>query len=119
MCSDYQYADKEEEKLCMDALNVLLVCGGGASSGFMAVNLRKAAAARRINLDAKARSETEVELYVGEVNAILLGPHLSYLEKELKERINNPDIKVLVIDRAQYSTLDGEGLLSELLSHFE
>ncbi len=34
--------------------NVLLVCGSGASSGFMAANIRKAAAARGIKMSVTA-----------------------------------------------------------------
>ena len=36
--------------------NVLLVCGSGASSGFMAANMRKAASARGIEITVNARS---------------------------------------------------------------
>ena len=34
--------------------NVLLVCGSGASSGFMAANIRKAAAARGLSITVNA-----------------------------------------------------------------
>ena len=49
----------------MKKLNVLLVCGSGASSGFMATNMRRAAVARGVEMDIKARSESEIENYVG------------------------------------------------------
>ena len=45
--------------------NVLLVCGSGASSGFMAANIRKAASARGLEITVTARSESEVLNYVG------------------------------------------------------
>ena len=38
--------------------NVLLVCGSGASSGFMAAIIRKAAAARGLSITVNARSES-------------------------------------------------------------
>mgnify|MGYP000113885904 CR=1 FL=1 len=41
--------------------NVLLVCGTGASSGFMAKNIRNAAKARGVDVSVKARSDSEVE----------------------------------------------------------
>ena len=100
-------------------MKVLLVCGGGASSGFMANNLRKAAKERGIAMEAKARSETEVELYASEVDCIMLGPHLSYLEAEMIERVKGTSAKVFVMDRSYYSTLDGDEALDDLLDHLE
>ena len=41
--------------------NILLVCGTGASSGFMAKNIRQAAKARNIEIGVKARSDSVVE----------------------------------------------------------
>ena len=63
----------------MKKLNVLLVCGSGASSGFMATNMRRAAVARGVDMDIKARSESEIENYVDEVDALMVGPHLAYI----------------------------------------
>ncbi len=100
----------------MKTIRVLLVCGGGASSGFMAVNLRKAAKARGIELEAKARSETEAELYASEVDCIMIGPHLTYLVDDLKKRLGGNGPKLLLMDRSYYSTLDGDDALDALLS---
>lgn len=54
--------------------NVLLVCGSGASSGFMAANIRKAAAARGLSITVNARSESTVEDYVDEIDCLMIGP---------------------------------------------
>lgn len=99
----------------MEKIKVLLVCGGGASSGFMAANLRKAAKERGIDLEAKARSETEVESYASEVDCIMIGPHLSYMEQEMRDRVKDTGAKVLLMDRSYYSTLDGDAALDDLL----
>jgi len=103
----------------MQKLTVLLVCGGGASSGFMAVNLRRAAKSRGIEIDAKARSETEVEAYAAGVDCIMIGPHLSYLVDDIKQRLGQACPKVLLMDKSYYSTLDGDEALDDLLDQFE
>ncbi len=100
----------------MKNIKVLLVCGGGASSGFMAVNLRKAAKARGIDMDAKARSETEAELYASEVDCIMIGPHLSYLVDDLRSRLGESGPKLLLMSKSYYSTLDGDEALDALLA---
>ena len=65
------------------AHNVLLVCGSGASSGFMAVNIRKAAKKRGLEMSVTARSEAEIPNYIDDVDVIMVGPHLNYLVYEI------------------------------------
>lgn len=69
----------------MEKLNVLLVCGSGASSGFMAANMRKAASKQGLDIDIKARSESEIENYIDEINVLMVGPHLAYILDEVEE----------------------------------
>lgn len=102
----------------MEKIRVLLVCGSGASSGFMAANIRKAAAARGISMDIKARGESEIENYIEEIDALLIGPHLAYLVDEIEEHIGERNVKVLLMDKDYYSTLDGEKALDDLLRLF-
>lgn len=103
----------------MEKLNVLLVCGSGASSGFMAVNIRKEAARRGIECTVTARSEIEIESYLGEINCLMVGPHLTYLVEEVKGKIKGCDIKVALMKKTYYSVLDGKKALDHILSLFE
>ena len=98
--------------------NVLLVCGTGASSGFMATNIRKAAAARGMEMTVNARSEATVEDYVDEIDCLLIGPHLAHLQQEMEERCEGYDVKVAVIDKAAYARLNGEAALDQVLALF-
>ncbi|MDD6855166.1 MAG: PTS sugar transporter subunit IIB, partial [Oscillospiraceae bacterium] len=65
--------------------NVLLVCGSGASSGFMAANIRKAAAVRGLAITVNARSEATVEDYVEEIDCLMIGPHLKSIVPDMEE----------------------------------
>jgi PTS system cellobiose-specific IIB component len=78
----------------MKKLNVLLVCGSGASSGFMAANIRKAAKSRGLEITVTARSESEIENCIDEIDCLMAGPHLAYLVDEIDEVIGGRDIKV-------------------------
>jgi PTS system cellobiose-specific IIB component len=102
----------------MDKLNVLLVCGSGASTGFMAANLRKEAKKRGLDWEISARSETELESFDDEINCIMLGPHLAYLLEELTERYRGKDIKVAVMEKRYYSILDGAEALNHIRALF-
>lgn len=103
----------------MKDLNVLLVCGSGASSGFMATNINKAAKKRGIICKVKARSQNEVDSYIDEIDAIMVGPHLKYAVADLEEKAKGKDVKVAIMKKSYYAMLDGEKALDHILSLFE
>ena len=94
--------------------NVLLVCGSGASSGFMAANIRKAAAARGLSITVNARSESTVE----EIDCLMIGPHLASTLPEMEEICEGYDVKVGVIEQAAYARLNGDAALDQILGMF-
>lgn len=100
----------------MKKLNVLLVCGSGASSGFMAANIRKAAIAKGVELDIKARGESEIENYIDDIDALMVGPHLAYILDEIEDYTNGRDVKVILMKPEYYSTLNGEQALNHLIN---
>ena len=102
----------------MKKLNVLLVCGSGASSGFMAANMRKAAQEMNLEMSVKARSESEIENYIDEIDALMVGPHLAYILDEVDEYVGDSDVKVILMKADYYSTLDGKKAIEDLLSKF-
>lgn len=99
----------------MKKLNVLLVCGSGASSGFMAANIRKAAKARDMDISVVARSESEIDSYIDEIDVLMVGPHLAYILDEVDEIVGDYDVKVILMKKDYYATLDGEAALDHLL----
>ena len=106
---------KEETKM----LNVLLVCGSGASSGFMAANMRKAASKQGLDIDIKARSESEIENYIDEINVLMVGPHLAYILDEVEEYTHGEDVKVILMKPDYYSVLNGEMAIAHLLEEMK
>lgn len=98
--------------------NVLLVCGSGASSGFMAANIRKAAKKHGIGISVNARSEATVEDYVDEIDCLMIGPHLASILDDMKEICEGYPIKVAVMKPEYYSHLDGDMALDHILSLF-
>lgn len=102
-----------------ETLNVLLICGSGASSGFMAANIRKAAKKRNLDMDIKARGEAEIENYIHDIDALLVGPHLAYIIDEIEELTKDMEVKVLLMKSSYYSTLDGDAALDDLLQELK
>lgn len=94
---------------------VLLVCGTGASSGFMAGNIRKAAQARGKEYEILARSDTVVEDYIDTIDLLLVGPHLDYMLDDLKEIAKDYHVPVELISKEAYGNLDGEAILDFII----
>ena len=101
----------------MSKLNVLLVCGSGASSGFMAANMRKVIKERGLDIVVTARSESEIENYIDEIDALMVGPHLAYILDDIDEYTQGADVKVILMKAEYYSKLDGAAALDDLLSN--
>lgn len=99
----------------MRHIDVLLVCGSGASSGFMAVNMRKAAAEHNIDATITARSEAEIDSYIDGIDALMIGPHLKYLADELKIKYADKDAAIILMLPEYYSTLNGEKAMKHLI----
>ena len=95
--------------------NILLVCGTGASSGFMAKNIRQAAKARNLEIGVKARSDSTVEDYIEDIDLLLVGPHLSYMLNDLKDIADPHNVPVEIISKDAYGTLDGDAVLDFII----
>lgn len=96
-------------------IHVLLVCGSGASSGFMAANIRKAASEKGMEVKITARGESEIENYIDEIDVLMVGPHLAYILDEVEYFVGNKDIKVILMKPEYYSVLDGKQALDHLV----
>lgn len=96
-------------------MKVLLVCGSGASSGFMATNMRKYAEKQNLDMEIIARSESEIENYIDEIDVLMVGPHLAYLLDEVEEFLHDNPVQVILMKADYYATLDGKKAIEHLL----
>lgn len=96
--------------------NVLLVCGTGASSGFMARNIRQAAKSQGKEVSVKARSDSEIEEYIEEIDLLLVGPHLKYMLEDLKAEAEPHNVPVELITEDAYGSLNGDAVLTQIES---
>lgn len=90
---------------------ILIVCGAGASSGFMAKNIRKVVKERKLDYSFIARSDSEVDEYIGEIDMLLLGPHLKYMYADMEEYAKPYGVPVHVIEQKAYGNLDGAAIV--------
>ncbi|GIO27405.1 PTS sugar transporter subunit IIB [Ornithinibacillus bavariensis] len=96
--------------------NIFLVCGSGASSGFMAASMRKAAKKKGEQVTVKAASESQLDSVIDNIDYLLIGPHLAYKEDEIREKAQGKNVKVAIIPQLIYGSLNGEKALELALS---
>ncbi len=95
----------------MATIRVLLCCGAGFSSGFLAQKARQAAKKEKIDMTIEARSESVVSEYMDKMDVLLVGPHYASAVPKLKEECEPHGIQVDLIPAEIYSTLDGAALV--------
>ncbi len=99
---------------------ILIVCGAGASSGFMARNIRQELKKRGMSEEYSfiARSDAELEEYIEEIDMLLLGPHLKYMYDSMKDYCMPYKVPVYVIDQKAYGMLDGGAIIDFVADKF-
>jgi PTS system cellobiose-specific IIB component len=90
---------------------ILLVCGMGMSSGFLATSARKAAKKLGQDYKIEARSETEATSFLSSIDGLLIGPHYAQKLPAFREAASKFNVPVDVIPEEIYGTLDGKGLV--------
>lgn len=83
-------------------MRILVVCGAGASSTFVAQRLRRAASAAGLDWDASAGVEHSV--LEGGHDLVLVGPHLAERISALRDRVSAP---VVLLPADVFADRDG------------
>lgn len=97
-------------------MKILLMCGAGASSGFMAQAMRKAAKAEGLtDVEIIARSDSEMMSNLKGTDLIMFGPHLAYKEESLAKDLEPYHIPYAFIDKDAYGSIDGEATLKQAM----
>lgn len=94
-------------------IRILLACGIGASTGFMAATMRKVAKKEHLNVTVHAVSKSEIMQHADKVDVILLGPHFAAEVPSVQKSVKDFGVKVASIKPDYYASLDGESILRQ------
>lgn len=100
-------------------IRILLACGIGASTGFMAASMRKYAKSEGLNVSIHAVSKSEIMDYASKIDVLLLGPHFAAEVPQTRELMAPFGVKVMSIDPDNYATLDGEAILEDAIDLYD
>lgn len=87
-------------------MKIIVVCGAGASSTFVAVKLRSAAAARGLQVEVAAGSASQLGSLAG-VDVVLVGAHLEAAVPGLRARAASTGTVIAVLPPVSPAALDG------------
>jgi len=94
--------------------NIMLVCGGGASTGFLANAISNAATQEGLDYKVFARPVDMLDNFIDEIDVLLIAPHFKFRENELLEKAKAHHIKSGVIDSMYYGTMNGSEILKQI-----
>lgn len=103
----------------MKNLQILLCCGNGMSSGFLATSARKYAKKNKIAASIEAKSVTEAEEYLSSIDILMLGPHYASSLEKYQKMAKPYHVAVVVIPSDIYGELDGERLVKLAIETIE
>ena len=96
----------------MQKKRILLCCGAGMSSGFLATATAKAAIEKGYHWYVTAKSQSVAIDEMPDYDCCLLGPHFESHLAEFKEAAKemDSDVAIAVIPQTVYGNLDGNAL---------
>lgn len=98
-------------------MEILVVCGAGASSTFVALRLRRSAAERGVDLSARAVSLELLDSALPGADLVLVGPHLAASIEDVRASALAVDERILValLPESAVTSRDGDLALQTAL----
>jgi PTS system cellobiose-specific IIB component len=95
-------------------MRILVVCGAGASSTFVAQRINSAARARKLPWTARATNEGTLATDMASSDLVLLGPHLAPRLEQIQDLAAPYGVPVTLLEPNVFSDLDGSRTLARI-----
>lgn len=96
--------------------NIALVCENGASTGMVVKKMRDAAAKQGIEANIAAYPYTQLENFIEESDAILLGPQVAFKKDAALKTFAKYADKIDVIKAMDFGMMNGEKILKDVIA---
>ncbi|MGL4867239.1 MAG: PTS sugar transporter subunit IIB [Cetobacterium sp.] len=95
-------------------IKILLACSAGMSTSLLVNKMKKIAAENKFEAEIKAVPESCAADHFNDINILLLGPQIKYLESKMKE-LADGRFPVATINIQKYGMMDGLGVLKDAI----
>ena len=93
-------------------MRILVVCGAGASSTFVAQRIRHAAQAAGRGFSAVAGTEQSLPIDLDAADVVLVGPHLQHALERIRREAEPRETRVVLLPPDIFTDLDGSRTLA-------
>lgn len=93
-------------------MRILVVCGAGASSTFVAQRVRRAAQAAGREVSAVAGTEASLPIDLDAADVVLVGPHLHESLDRIRREASPRGARVVLLPSDAFADLDGSRVLA-------
>lgn len=102
----------------MSENTIMLVCNAGMSTSMLVTKMQKAAETQGLDVEifATAAADATNKLEQKEINTVLLGPQVRFMQKQFEEKLAPLGIPVDVIDMTDYGMMNGEKVLGQAVA---
>lgn len=95
---------------------IFLLCENGASTGMVVRKMREAAKKYGIDAEIQAYPYTQLENFIDEADAILLGPQIAYKRDDIVKAFPDCAKKIDDIKPMDFGMMNGEKILKDAIS---
>lgn len=94
---------------------IMLVCAAGMSTSLLVTKMESAAKQQELDADIFAVSASEAAnlLVQKEIDCVLLGPQVRFMQKQFEDKLEPLGIPVAVINMSDYGMMNGEKVLAQ------
>lgn len=92
-------------------MNILLVCGAGASTSLLVMKMQQVAKKENKDYVIRAIAQTSLKYEMKNADVILLGPQITFMFEKMKAMAEPLHIPVSIIKPQDYGMCDGEKVL--------
>lgn len=97
-------------------MKIILVCSAGMSTSMLVKKMRSAAEDKGLEADIEALAESQLKNNLDNLDVVLIGPQVRYLEKKIKEQLEPKGIRVAIIDQMAYGMIRGDKVLEQAIA---
>ncbi|MDY3738483.1 MAG: PTS sugar transporter subunit IIB [Peptoniphilaceae bacterium] len=96
---------------------IILACAAGMSTSMLVSKMKKAADEQNIDvlIDAIPVSEVSDKVNENEIDVLLLGPQVRYMDKQMADLLDPKNIPHSIISMQDYGMMNGKKVLEEAL----
>ena len=100
-------------------MRILVICGAGASSTFVAQRVRRAASEQGLDYSAVAGTEQSLATEIGGVDVVLVGPHLGDALERIERDAAASGASVVLLPPDIFGDTDGSRTLALIQAALE